>query len=238
MGKKNKEQFGDLLVSPATRLAVEAEVAEATTQFARSKRDLVAVDQSMVVNNDSDRRGLASLVNVEDALFGEGAGVLEGVVADVYGVRQYCEMDGNGIDVILTISERFLRQLRAAGVHFTFDELMVQVKSSAIAFNEYWKRKGSRADWKNEGRVALEGEWTFDMILGDFMIQVIGLANGLRDREVGAQIIAMFSPEAVAILTKNVFTLEQLHGAFYAWLSGVESIDGYGKLSERLGLGV
>ena len=238
MAKKRKEQFEELVVTAADKTAVAAEVAEATAQFARAKRDLVAVEKSMLVNNESDQRGLTSMINVENALYGEGEGVLEGVVADVYGIRQHCEMDGNGIDLILTISERFLRQTRSAEVHFSFDDLMVQVKSSEVCFNEYWKRNGSSATWKNEGRVALEGEWTYDMILGDFMLQVIGLANGLRDREVGAKMLAMFSPEAVAVLTKNVFTLEQLHGDFYAWLSGVESIDGYGKLSDRLGLGV
>jgi len=215
---------------------VSADQARATVIFARDSTalDLVAVGESMQVRIGSDRVCFESLEKVEAALFGEGNGCLEGVVADVYGVRQNSQLDQDGVDLILTISERFLKAVREAKIHFFFDELNVQVKSSGVHFTKHWSN-GSSAAWKNEGKIALEGEWAYEMIVGDFMLQVIALANGLRDREVGQKMLAMFPIGAVAILQRNILTLEQLHGEFYAWLSGVKNLANFGRLPERLG---
>lgn len=189
----------------------------------------------MVVYSESDRAALQSIVNVETALFGEGEGSLEGVVADVYGIRQNSELDNTGVDLILAISQRFLKQAEVAQVHFSFRELMVQVKSSEVHFKKHWGGNGSSAGWKKEGRIALEGEWPHEMIVGDFMLQVMALANGLRDREVGQKMLSMFSEGSVTVLRRNIGTLEQLHGEFYVWLSGVEKLANFRKLAERLG---
>lgn len=218
--------------------AVEAEKKAAILSFARGTPDVMAVGSCMPIYDETSQTGLNSLINVETALYGDGSGLLENVVGDLYGIRQHSGLDEEGVDLIVAISERFLQKAKQAEAHFFFDELMVQVKSSEIPFQRYWKGEGSSADWKAEGKVALEGEWPFEMIIGDFMIQVIALANGLRDREVGAKMLALFSPEAIAVLAKHILTLEELHGKFYAWLSGVESIDNYGSLAERLGLAV
>lgn len=227
MGKKETED-GKKFASVQAKSAVI---------FARDSTagDLVAVGESMQVRIGSDRVCFESLEKVEVALFGEGEGSLEGVVADVYGVRQNSQLDQDGVDLILTISERFLKAMREADIHFFFDELNVQVKSSGVHFKKHWGGSGSSAAWKNEGKIALEGEWAYEMVVGDFMLQVIALANGLRDREVGRKTLSMFPEGAVAILRRNILTLEQLHGEFYAWLSGVKNLASFGRLPERLG---
>lgn len=227
MGKKEtNEQKGFAAKQAASAVILAGE---------RTRSDLVAVGSSMVIHGESDRVALSSLTNVEVALFGEGEGCLEGVVADVYGIRQNSGLDNTGVDLILTISQRFLKQAEVVQVHFSFRELMVQIKSSEVHFKKHWGGNGSSAGWKKEGKITLEGEWAHEMIVSDFMLQVMALANGLRDREVGQKMLAMFPVGAVEILRRNILTLEQLHGEFYVWLSGVEKLANFRKLSERLG---
>lgn len=227
MGKKETvEEMGFAAKQAASAVILAGE---------RTRPDLVAVGSSMVIHGESDRVALSSLVNVEVALFGEGEGCLEGVVADVYGIRQNSGLDHSGVDLILAISQRFLKQAGAAQVHFSFHELMVQVKSSKVHFEKHWGGCGSSAEWKKEGKIALEGEWPHEMIVGDFMLQVMALANGLRDREVGQKMLSMFPEGSVTVLRRNIGTLEQLHGEFYVWLSGVERLANFRKLAERLG---
>lgn len=188
---------------------------------------------------DYDSKELDSITAVMEAL---DVDVLEEMIADTFVIRHSDKegLDATGIDIQMLLFKRFTDQMRKIKkVIPSKDGLMaVQVKSSSVKFDEFWRTKMDINRWKQLNMICLEGQWPVDLVRADFAIQFIALHHGLRHADRGAAIFDCMPEILKDSVRDNVHLVAQHHGQFLGWLvgDGAERWWKAGAIEEAIGI--